>query len=92
MIPEEMESPKKSGDYCKYVNPSSTHEVFMSAAECSTKRIPVRPRTWEELYELRKPGQTFDQVLSDMVAHEKKRRLFEDADRKMRDGHFTELE
>lgn len=64
----------------------------MSVSECSTKRIPVRPSTWEELYELRQPGQTFDQVLSDMVHHEKRRRLFEDADRKMRDGHFVELE
>jgi len=64
----------------------------MSVQECSTKRIPVRPSTWEELYELRKPGQAFDQVLSDMVTQEKRRRLFEDADRKMRDGHFVELE
>ncbi len=92
MIPEEMKVPKELGNYCKKVNPSSTNRIPMSVAECSTKRIPVRPSTWEELYELRKPGQTFDQVLSDMVAREKKRRLFEDADRKMREGHFTELE
>ena len=27
----------------------------------------------------------------DMVVKEKRRRLFEDADRKMREGHFTEF-
>ncbi|OQA54599.1 MAG: hypothetical protein BWY45_02535 [Euryarchaeota archaeon ADurb.Bin294] len=59
--------------------------------ECATKRIPVRPSTWKEVYELRKPGQTFDEVIRDMVAKEKRSRLFEDADRKMREGHFSEF-
>ena len=63
----------------------------MSNQECATKRIPVCPSTWEAVYELRKPGQTFDGVIKDMVAKEKRRRLYEDADRKMREGHFTEF-
>jgi hypothetical protein len=61
----------------------------MSERECATKRIPVCPGTWESVCELRKPGQTFDTVLKEMVAKEKRSRLFEDADRKMRDGHFV---
>jgi len=63
----------------------------MSDQECASKRIPVCPSTWEAVYELRKPGQTFDGVIKDMVVKEKRRRLFEDADRKMREGHFTEF-
>jgi hypothetical protein len=63
----------------------------MSDQECATKRIPVCPSTWESVYELRKPGQTFDSVIKEMVAKEKRRRLFEDADRKMREGHFVEF-
>ncbi|MEN6395195.1 MAG: hypothetical protein ABFC78_01780 [Methanoregula sp.] len=62
----------------------------MSDRECATKRIPVCPSTWESVCELRKPGQTFDAVIKEMVAKEKCRRLFEDADRKMHDGHFVE--
>jgi hypothetical protein len=63
----------------------------MPDRECATKRIPVRPSTWESVCELRKPGQTFDTVIKEMVAKEKRRRLFEDADRKMREGHFVEF-
>ncbi|MEI7434733.1 MAG: hypothetical protein WCJ93_10815 [Methanomicrobiales archaeon] len=36
-------------------------------------------------------GQTFDQVIREMVVNEKRRHLFKDADRKMRDGHFVEF-
>ena len=58
--------------------------------ECATKRIPASQHM-ERGYELRKPGQTFDEVIRDMVAKEKRSRLFEDADRKMREGHFSEF-
>ena len=61
----------------------------MPNQECATKRIPVCPRTRESAYELRAPGQTFDAVIKEMVTKEKRRQLFEDADRKMREGHFV---
>jgi hypothetical protein len=76
---------------CKEVNSDNTYFTYMSDQECATKRIPVCPSTWESVYELRKPGQTFDSVIKEMVAKEKHRRLFEDADRKMREGHFVEF-
>jgi len=76
---------------CKKVNSDKTYLSHMSDHECATKRIPVCPSTWEAIYELRKPGQTFDQVIREMVVNEKRRHLFEDADRKMRDGHFVEF-
>jgi hypothetical protein len=76
---------------CKKVNSDKTYLSRMSDHECATKRIPVCPSTWEAIYELRKPGQTFDQVIREMVVNEKRRHLFEDADRKMRDGHFVEF-
>jgi mRNA-degrading endonuclease RelE of RelBE toxin-antitoxin system len=37
--------------------------------------------TREAISELRKPGQTFDRVIKEMVAQEKRRHLFEDAGR-----------
>jgi hypothetical protein len=39
----------------------------MPAEECATRRIPVRPSTWAIVRQLRKPGQTFDDVIRELV-------------------------
>jgi predicted CopG family antitoxin len=44
----------------------------------ATKRIPVTEKVWAEISELKKPGQTFDELLSAMAEHEKKIRLVAD--------------
>lgn len=31
------------------------------------KRIPVSPRTWEKLSILKKPGETFDHLIADLI-------------------------
>lgn len=59
--------------------------------EAADKRIPVTAKVWEDLSDLKAPGETFAQLLSDMIEHEKKRRLFLDMDRIEKEGKFAEL-
>lgn len=58
----------------------------------ATKRIPVSEGVWEEVSELKRPGQTFDELLSQMVEQEKKRRFLEEMDRIEAEGNFLELD
>ena len=58
----------------------------------ATKRIPVSEEVWAEISELKRPGQTFDDLLSQMAEQEKKRRFIEDMDRIEAEGGFVELE
>jgi len=58
----------------------------------ATKRIPVSEGVWEDISELKRPGQTFDDLLSHMVEQEKKRRFVEDMDRIEAEGDFVELD
>ncbi|NLB01552.1 MAG: hypothetical protein GX837_11470 [Methanomicrobiales archaeon] len=57
----------------------------------ATKRIPVSEGVWEEISDLKRPGQTFDELLSHMVELEKKRRFIEEMDRIEAEGDFVEL-
>jgi hypothetical protein len=41
----------------------------------ASKRIAVTEPVWAELFALRRPGETFSQLLADMVEREKKARL-----------------
>ena len=43
-----------------------------------TKKIPVSEPVWKELAEMRSAGQTYDELLEDMIEERKKRRLAED--------------
>ncbi len=58
----------------------------------ATKRIPVSEEVWAEISELKRPGQTFDDLLSHMAEQEKKHRFIEDMDRIEAEGDFVELE
>jgi len=73
---------------CSIVNIANTYNTTMAA----TRRIPVSEGVWAELSELKRPGQTFDDLLSSMVEQEKKRRFIEDMDRIEAEGDFVELE
>ena len=37
-------------------------------SEGATKRIPVTPEVWESLSKLKRPGQTYDSLLEEMIA------------------------
>jgi len=59
--------------------------------EVADKRIPVTREVWEGLSDLKSPGETFANLLAEMIEHEKKRRLFLDMDRIEKEGNFVEL-
>jgi hypothetical protein len=61
----------------------------MPDQECATKRIPVCPSTWAEIHQLRKPGQTFDDVIRDLVRRDAERRLIEETERIRKRGKFV---
>ena len=63
----------------------------MPPEECATKRIPVCPSTWEIVHQLRKPGQTFDDVIRDLVDKAAEQRLVDETDRIVKRGRFVPL-
>lgn len=58
----------------------------------SAKRIPVTEKTWQELSDLKQPGQTFDDLLSRMVEREKMHRLVNDLNRIEEEEEFLDFE
>ncbi len=65
----------------------STYNTIMTA----TRQIPVSEGIWEDISDLKRPGQTFDDLLAHMVEQEKKRRFIEDMDRIEAEGDFVDL-
>jgi len=63
----------------------------MPADECATKRIPVCPSTWETIHQLRRPGQTFDDVIRELVERAAEQRLVEETGRIVKRGRFVPL-
>jgi predicted CopG family antitoxin len=60
-------------------------------AEVADKRIPVTGKVWEDLSDLKAPGETFAQLLSEMIEHEKRRRMFLDMEKIEKESKFVEL-
>jgi hypothetical protein len=58
----------------------------------ATSRIPVSRAVWAELSGLRKPGETYDHMLAEMIEREKENRFFEDMDRIEKRGKFVAME
>lgn len=58
----------------------------------ATKRIPVTEERWEELHELKEPGQTFDELIESLVEDRKKAQLFRDMNSIREDSEFVPLE
>lgn len=56
------------------------------------KRIPVTEERWKQLHELKGPGQTFDELIEELVEERKKRRLFRDLNRIREEKEFEPLE
>ena len=57
----------------------------------ATKRIPVTEAVWNELSDLKVAGQTYSQLLEEMIEDRKKARLFKDMERIEAEGEFVEL-
>ena len=65
--------------------------MFTIATMRLTKRIPVSERVWKELAEMRSAGQTYDELLAEMIELRKKRRLLEDIGHSMHEDDFVPL-
>ncbi len=57
----------------------------------ATKRIPVTEIVWVELSDLKRPGETFSQLLEEMIEREKKARLIEHLKKIAAEGDFVEM-
>ena len=71
--------PGQSGDRreiksAKSIHTSNAYNLNMSAV----KRIPVTEPVWKDLAEMRSAGQTYTDLLAEMIEDRKKRRLEED--------------
>jgi predicted CopG family antitoxin len=56
-----------------------------------SKRIPVTEQVWKELAEMKKAGQTYNDLLAEMIELRKKRRLVEDVSRSLLEDDFVPL-
>lgn len=46
-------------------------QIVHTARKVASKRIPVSKEVWESLHDLRKPGQTYDQLIQEMIEESK---------------------
>lgn len=56
-----------------------------------TKRIPVTEQVWKDLSEMRTAGQTYNELLTDMIELKKKRRLLNDIQHSLEEDDFVSL-
>jgi predicted CopG family antitoxin len=57
----------------------------------ATKRLAVTESVWAELSDLKRPGETFSQLLEEMIEREKKARLIAHLKKIADEGDFVEL-
>jgi predicted CopG family antitoxin len=57
----------------------------------ANKRIPVTESVWIELSDLKRAGQTYSQLLEEMIEDRKKARLFRDMETIEKEGEFVEF-
>lgn len=65
--------------------------ILTTLSMLATKRIPVTEAVWIELSELKSAGQTYSQLLEEMIEDRKKARLFRDMEKIEKEGEFVEL-
>jgi hypothetical protein len=59
---------------------SKGEQIYMHGEEIAVKRVALKPSTWESLSNLRKPGQTFDDLVGSLIKTEQRQRLMHDLD------------
>jgi len=57
----------------------------------AAKRIPVTEAVWVELSDLKAAGQTYSQLLEEMIEDRKKARFFRDMEGIEKEGEFVEF-
>jgi hypothetical protein len=63
----------------------------MAMSDTATKRIPVTEEIWESLADLKKHGQTYDQLLAEMIALKQERDFLAHIDELEKHGEFVRL-
>lgn len=58
----------------------------------ANKRIPVTEERWEQLHDLKDAGQTYDELLADLVECYKERQLAEAIRTRREEGEFVEVD
>ena len=58
----------------------------------TNKRIPVSEEHWEELGDLKGAGQSWDDVIGDLVEHYKRARLFREVHEARENDEFRSLD
>ena len=58
----------------------------------TSKRIPVSEEHWEELGDLKGAGQSWDDVIGDLVEHYKRARLFREVHEARENDEFHSLD
>jgi hypothetical protein len=61
-------------------------------AELATKRIPVTEEIWESLSDLKRPGQTYDLLLSELIALKQEHDFLTHMEEIERSGEFISLD
>jgi predicted CopG family antitoxin len=59
--------------------------------EVANKRIPVTPEVWESLSKLKRPGQTYDSLLEEMIALKEEHDFLMQLEELERTGDFVSL-
>ncbi len=63
----------------------------MTGQECATKRIPVSLSTWETVHQLRKPGETYDDAIGNLIRRDSETRLIEETGRIRKRNRYVPL-
>ena len=86
-----MDNPDEFPPYPEIVNDPDVDNPTMTGQECSTKRIPVSPGTWETVHQLRKAGETYDDVIRNLIRRDSEARLIEETTRIRKRGKYLPL-
>lgn|GEM_PF-808883 len=74
----------------KWGKPNISYNPYKAYMEAN-KRIPVTESVWIDLSSLKRAGQTYSQLLEEMIEDRKKARLFKDMEQIEKDGEFVEF-
>jgi len=66
--------------------------MIIMQSQNTYKRIPISPSTWEQLSLLKKPGETFDQLISDLITDRQKQDIIRHVQRVSENGDFISLD
>ena len=91
-----LDATKEGDGSCKQQKPAKKgKELFTynaySMAMLANKRIPVTESVWVELSGLKSAGQTYSDLLEEMIEDRKKARLFRDMERIEEEDEFAEF-